>query len=350
MKALFTMKAKTLVSGLLFVLILSAGLSAQGVNPTNEWINLYGDQCLLNGSPLPVGAIIDAYDPDGVHCGQWIVTEEGTYGFMPVYRDFSGTTLDEGADPGDAITVIINGVATQQLGPQVPIWTEKGDEYEVNLSATQTIAVDVLAPSGQFSSPSQILSFRFKVVNIGDGLDLFDLNVYSEHGWQAEITSDNPTGYADPNDSLDVYVSLQVPSNIVSSMVDTIALEATSLMDGSVMDIGKTITTVIATSAGDDNSSTLPETFSLNQNYPNPFNPETVIGYSLKKGAEVRLEVYNLLGQMAAVLVDGYQDAGEYTVVFNTLEGGRNYPSGVYFYRLTIDNQTTLTRKMILMK
>ncbi len=349
MKALFTMKRKTLVGGLLFVLILSAGLSAQGVTPTNEWIDLYGDQCLLNGSPLPVGAIIDAFDPGGVHCGRWIVTEAGTYGFMPVYRDYSGTPEDEGADPGDPITLKINGKTTLQLGPQVPVWTEKGDDFEVNLSATQTIDLNVLAPNGQFSSPSQILSYRFKVINAGDGIDMFNLNVYSEHGWQAEITSGKPTEHADPMDTLDVYVSLQVPSNIVSSMVDTLTLEATSFMDGSVMVASKTITTVIATSAGDDNSSNLPEKFTLNQNYPNPFNPETVIGYSLKKGAEVRLEVYNLLGQMADVLVDGYQDAGEYTVVFNALEGGRNYPSGVYFYRLTV-GQVTLTRKMILMK
>jgi len=349
MKALFTMKRKTLVGGLLFVLILSVGLSAQGVTPTNEWIDLYGDQCLLNGSPLPVGAIIDAFDSSGVHCGRWIVTEEGTYGFMPVYRDFSGTPEDEGADPDDSITLKINGVATLQLGPEVPVWTEKGDDFEVNLSATQTIALDVLAPNGQFSSTSQTLAYRFKVVNTGDGIDLFDLDVYSEHGWQAEITTSNPTEYADPMDSLDVYVSVKVPSNIVTSMVDTLTLEATSFMDGSVMVAGKTITTVIVTSAGDDNSSGLPDRFSLDQNYPNPFNPETVIGYSLKKGAAVRLEVYNLLGQLADVLVDGYQDAGEYTVVFNTLEGGRNYPSGVYFYRLTV-NQVTLTRKMILMK
>jgi hypothetical protein len=349
MKALFTMKTKTLVGSLLFVLILSAGLSAQGVIPTNEWINLYGDQCLLNGSPLPVGAIIDAFDPDGVHCGRWIVTEVGTYGFMPVYRDYSGTPEDEGADPDDSITLKINGKTTLQLGPQVPVWTEKGDEFEVNLSATQTIGINVLAPNGQFSSPGQTLAYHFKVVNTGDGIDLFDLNVYSEHGWQAEITTGNPTEHADPMDSLDVYVSLKVPSNIVSSMVDSLILEATSLMDGSVMATGKTITTVIATSAGDDNSSGLPERFSLSQNYPNPFNPETIIGYSLKHGADVRLEVYNLLGQLAEVLIDGYQDAGEYTIVFNTLEGGHAYPSGVYFYRLTVD-QVTLTRKMILMK
>ena len=102
------------------------------------------------------------------------------------------------------------------------------------------------------------------------------------------------------------------------------------------------------TGVDDDNSSIIPDKFALNQNYPNPFNPETTIKYSLKKGGNVHLEVYNILGQSADVLVNEYQDAGEYSVTWNALSSG-NYPSGIYFYRLTVD-ELTLTRKMVLMK
>ena len=350
MKALFTMKRMILVSALVLILISAASLSAE-VHPTNKWINVYGNDCLLNGNPLPIGAIIDAYDPDGVHCGRWIVTETGTYGFMPVYLDWTGTPeLDEGAEVGDEITLIVNGTSTLELGPDSPVWTENGDSYNVNLSATQDISMQVTAPLGQFTSPSQSLIYIFQVENTGSGIDFYNLAVESEHGWTAEFVSASAqTDYVDPSQVLDVRVRVTVPSDIFNSIVDSLFLTVTSGMDGTVSTVGKTFTTVIATSIEDDNSSILPGKFALSQNYPNPFNPETVINYSLKKSGYVHLEIYNLLGQSADVLIDEHQDAGEYSVAWNALDSGRNYPSGVYFYRLTVDDQT-LTRKMILMK
>ena len=159
----------------------------------------------------------------------------------------------------------------------------------------------------------------------------------------------NPTPNVDPNTTVDVEVRLQVPGSILASMVDTLFLEVTSKMDNTVSVLGKTTTTVIYTDAEDDNSSVLPDNFELYQNYPNPFNPETVIEYSLERSGNVRLEVFNILGQSARVLVDEFQDAGDYKVVWNTLSGSTSYPSGVYFYRLTVD-ANTLTRKMVLMK
>ena len=59
--------------------------------------------------------------------------------------------------------------------------------------------------------------------------------------------------------------------------------------------------------------SVLPESFTLGQNYPNPFNPSTLIPYQLAASSEVRLEVFNLLGQHIATLVDGEHAAGFHT-------------------------------------
>ncbi|MGA9118076.1 MAG: T9SS type A sorting domain-containing protein [Bacteroidota bacterium] len=89
----------------------------------------------------------------------------------------------------------------------------------------------------------------------------------------------------------------------------------------------------------------LPTTYVLQQNYPNPFNPATQIEFAVPKQDNVRLEVYNLLGERVAVLVDGMQSVGYHTVRFD----GSNLASGIYLYRLTT-GQTTLTRKMILTK
>jgi hypothetical protein len=89
----------------------------------------------------------------------------------------------------------------------------------------------------------------------------------------------------------------------------------------------------------------LQNTFMLAQNYPNPFNPSTRIYYCLKSGGKVRLSVYDVTGREAAVIVNGYQRAGDHQVQFEI----RNLTSGVYFYRLETDDGV-LTRKMSLVR
>ena len=81
----------------------------------------------------------------------------------------------------------------------------------------------------------------------------------------------------------------------------------------------------------------LPEGFVLGANYPNPFNPATIIPYQLAATAQVRLEVFNALGQRMAVLVDGEQAAGAYQVQWDATDAaGRAAAAGVYLYRLTV--------------
>jgi len=99
-----------------------------------------------------------------------------------------------------------------------------------------------------------------------------------------------------------------------------------------------------------DPSAVVPATYALHQNYPNPFNPETDIRYQIPEGGHVELTIYNVLGQKVSAVVDGYRDAGSYTVRwFGTDQGGRSLGSGIYFYRLQAGDFSE-TRKMILMK
>jgi hypothetical protein len=102
-----------------------------GVVPTNEWIVTF---CQGPGYTLPVEppvepVLIQAFDPDGVLCGQDWMMEDGTYGFMPVYRDDPETDLDEGAEPGDLISFRLNDIPVTS-DPEV-YWTANGDIYEV---------------------------------------------------------------------------------------------------------------------------------------------------------------------------------------------------------------------------
>jgi hypothetical protein len=93
----------------------------------------------------------------------------------------------------------------------------------------------------------------------------------------------------------------------------------------------------IPTGVEDDLPDQLPERFTLYQNYPNPFNPTTTIAYSLPSAAQVRLEVFNLLGQRVAMLVNRYQTAGLHESVWNgRADAGTMVASGVYFYRLSV--------------
>ncbi len=84
--------------------------------------------------------------------------------------------------------------------------------------------------------------------------------------------------------------------------------------------------------------------------YPNPFNPSTTLGFNLKEGGDVSLDIYNQKGQKVQTLVQGSLNAGEHEVVWNgTDDNGRKVSSGLYFYRLRSGKYSS-TRKMIMMK
>ena len=83
-----------------------------------------------------------------------------------------------------------------------------------------------------------------------------------------------------------------------------------------------------------------PDKFELNQNYPNPFNPSTQLSYDLKTDGNVKLTVFNLVGQSVRVLVDGYQTAGYYEVTFDA----NDLPAGIYLYKLQVGDYSSVKR------
>ena len=92
----------------------------------------------------------------------------------------------------------------------------------------------------------------------------------------------------------------------------------------------------------------LPQGFALGQNYPNPFNPSTIIPYQLPTAAQVRLEVFNVLGQRVATLVNEERPAGFHAAVWDaTNAAGQAVAAGVYMYRLTAGGEQH-TRRMVL--
>jgi hypothetical protein len=99
-----------------------------------------------------------------------------------------------------------------------------------------------------------------------------------------------------------------------------------------------------------DGHTSEPAGFTLMQNYPNPFNAGTSITFTLPRRMWIRLDIFNLEGEIMAGLVAGMLDAGIHTVNWNgTGTEGRPAASGTYFYRLTGENRVR-TQRMILLK
>lgn len=88
-----------------------------------------------------------------------------------------------------------------------------------------------------------------------------------------------------------------------------------------------------------------PAEFSLEQNYPNPFNPTTRIDFSIPNESNVKISIYNLIGQKIADIVNSKFAVGKHSVSFDA----SNLSSGIYLYKIEADN-FTLTKKMQLIK
>jgi len=89
----------------------------------------------------------------------------------------------------------------------------------------------------------------------------------------------------------------------------------------------------------------VPTQFELSQNYPNPFNPSTTIRFSLPKETQLKINIYNMLGQLVETLAEGTYEAGYHKVTFNA----STLPSGAYIYRIE-SSEFVQVRKMVLLK
>jgi len=158
------------------------------------------------------------------------------------------------------------------------------------------------------------------------------------------------------------HFQLSTSSSFNSILIDTILTETTFTSDSLELnsvyywyvsainengeseysDIAAFVTLYIETAIDDNN---IAINFYLNQNYPNPFNPTTNISFELSKKSDVKLTVYDMVGNSVAILAEGKFEVGTHKIQFD----GSKLSTGVYFYQLE-SGDNIATKKMILMK
>lgn len=175
----------SLLASLIALPVLADSMPGYGpVTPTTEWISIWGQGLLVNGRPAEPGTPIWVTDPQGVVCGYGTVKSPGTFGLIPVYRDdFTTPDIDEGAEPGDVLTVWVAYERARTENGQTLIWTKKGDTFEyrmlsgvipttewVSFYGTELLVNGVPAPIGSLVDvldPDGNLCGRFEIKQSG---------------------------------------------------------------------------------------------------------------------------------------------------------------------------------------
>lgn len=197
------------------------------------------------------------------------------------------------------------------------------------------------------------LNAVWKTTNTGTNWDLINIGTFGSF-YDIEFLRDGantPTvGYG-----VGTYGMIYRTSNSGESWYQMVSPTANNLVQVKFIDkytgylVGFNGTVLYTTNGGStfiyNSSKYIPENYSLHQNYPNPFNSSTIISFDVKKNAHVKIVLYDMTGKEMDILVNEYFQAGSY----KTTNWFGNYPSGVYFYKMTSDGFSE-TKKLILIK
>lgn len=207
--------------------------------------------------------------------------------------------------------------------------------------ATYAVKATDLASLSAYSISLDVSMADWEVVEFGDMLadhmDVINLGRFSGHEGLFASAAIGVRAAVDEEMAL-MAITL---SPRVANPEDPV-LSKVTLIDGN-----GTISDALISSAAD----MLPDEYTISQNFPNPFNPTTTIRFGLPEAGFVKLAVYNLLGKEVRTLVSNTMEAGSYKAVWNSHDNfGRKVGSGLYFYRLKVDNKIIATKKMVLLQ
>lgn len=303
--------------------------------------------------PLAFQGIPDAA-PDyghgllGSELGSSWVTEIDSNGIASY--PFSGSVA-----PGDSLQLSIKVAAAYPMGsysakliidnnsPTTPL--EVPVNMTIGLPGQPAVSVSPSAIQDTLTTASGTETIFLNVTNTGTGVLLFTVidSTYDGGDW---LDIPLPFGSAAGGETAEVEISTD-PSGLQVGNTYQAVLTVLS-NDQNTPEITVPVEIYIEPPNSITESDAAPGTLRLHANYPNPFNPATTISFDLPQPAQTTLEIFNILGQKVATLIDEKISAGSYSYYWNGRSAkGEPLSSGVYIYRLKA-GEKTLVRKMLL--
>jgi len=270
------------------------------------------------------------------------------------YADCNG---DGVVNQAEVLAIGLNWSQTHTL-PLAKTTSDKSDfiryEGELTIGDIQYFEDEVILTvnylGGLESKELLGLSYEIKTSNGIELVDIEEGEYFGEDVLGYLHKGNTTTGYGIVKKSRNEEFNLQEPvSRIRVKMMDGRTSGTIELLDiKGINRIGRKTSIKGASTSVNLMTSVKPKIkleFGLKQNYPNPFNPSTTLEYSLAEASDVRLSIYNMLGEEIHVLVNRRQNAGRYSVRFD----GSELSSGIYLYKLLTDKYTEV-KKLILVK
>ncbi len=313
--------------------------------------------------------------------GFWVVTTSTDSVWMQFQPEVSEESLDDNLDELDEVldwSLTLTARRTDALQVDYYNWIGVGEDVENGLDKYDAFEFAPVSSEAIFlrsrlldenNNPTDRLTFDFRENDLED----VDYKAWLMEGWFWHDTSIPDAGPAYPVDVRLQWPTISsVPENVTLRLYDFTGApfepSPENVLVDDLRDENEYIITfdtpyqskyyytrfwVVATTnpalldAPEENVSELPLTTTLKAVSPNPFNPSTTIRFDVAHATDVRLEVFNLLGQRVAVLADRSMQAGRHEITWNAMD----YSSGAYFIRFNAPlagvNQT---QKVILMK
>lgn len=320
--------------------------SFEGLGSSPLFEDCSDDATTFLGELIQPNDVIEALDAQGIRVG---VTQNslgpGLY-LLHILGDFPGGE-DEGASTGEEVSFHINGLDASPTLVFVP-FSSVGHRLT---GAADVPGVTVVGPPDLGVLAGDAVLASFSVTNTGTVEGSFDVDVTIAPPWTVTLISPSSTGPLLPGESVQFDAIVDAPPD-AAGVTAILSLTATSDVYAPANCGSITTIDVNSTAVGDDggSGSMMPTSFSLAQNFPNPFNPETQIAFNVAVAGHTRLEIFNILGQDVAMLVDEYLPAGPVVRQWDGRDrNGTNVPSGIYFYRLS-RGQESVTRQMVLLR
>lgn len=257
------------------------------------------------------------------------------YGYIPGSGYVSSTTLA----PGNAYW--INFTSAAQLfipGPFAGTLGKNPLDELLKENWGKIVITDAAGQNYTLYAANTQTDLEFFNLPPAPPIDIFDVRFESQRFVEDIFSSEN--GIVLKGVVYPVKISVYGMNLKLKDAVDG-AIVNTTIKDGEVFELTNPALSILKVVA----ETSIPKLYTLEQNYPNPFNPSTVIKFSIPEVSNVKLSIYNVLGQKVTELVNSRLEAGTYS--FNWDASG--VTSGIYFYELSTDNFSSI-KKMMLIK